>query len=65
LWGGDDPHFGPTWGKRLFGDIPGARRLEVLPETGHLLMEERPEQFAIHVSGFLCENFSRVDAARP
>jgi pimeloyl-ACP methyl ester carboxylesterase len=34
-------------------DIPGAGRMELLPQTGHLLMEERPEQFGAIVSGFL------------
>lgn len=53
LWAKDDPHFGPEWGERLRNDIPGAVRLELLPETGHLLMEERPEQFAAAVRRFL------------
>jgi pimeloyl-ACP methyl ester carboxylesterase len=42
VWGERDVHFPPEWGERLRADIPGARRLELLPETGHLLMEERP-----------------------
>jgi hypothetical protein len=46
VWAKDDPHFESEWGERLLGDIPGAVRLELLPETGHLLMEERPERFA-------------------
>ncbi len=53
VWARDDPHFGPTWGERLRRDIPGAVRLELLPETGHLLMEERPERFALFVGDFL------------
>jgi pimeloyl-ACP methyl ester carboxylesterase len=53
VWAKDDPHFGPEWGDRLRRDIPGAVRLELLPETGHLLMEERPEQFAALVGAFL------------
>ncbi|HSR22906.1 MAG TPA: alpha/beta hydrolase [Candidatus Eisenbacteria bacterium] len=55
IWARDDPHFGPHWGERLRRDIPGARRLELLPETGHLLMEERPERFAALVDEFLRE----------
>jgi pimeloyl-ACP methyl ester carboxylesterase len=55
VWGENDVHFGPEWGERLRGDIPGVRRLEVLPATGHLLMEERPEQFGSLVRDFLCE----------
>jgi pimeloyl-ACP methyl ester carboxylesterase len=53
VWAADDPHFGPAWGERLYRDIPGAVRLELLPETGHLLMEERPERFATLVGEFL------------
>lgn len=53
LWARDDPHFGPEWGERLRQDIPGAVRIELLPNTGHLLMEERPEQFAAIVNEFL------------
>src|SRR5215208_872553 len=55
VWAADDPHFGPEWGERLYRDIPGAVRLELLPETGHLLMEEKPERFAALVGDFLAE----------
>lgn len=53
IWAQDDAHFGPEWGERLRRDIPGAQRLELLPATGHLLMEERPEKFAALVREFL------------
>jgi pimeloyl-ACP methyl ester carboxylesterase len=53
LWGADDPHFGPAWAERLRQDIPGAVRVELLPRTGHLLMEEQPEAFAAHLLTFL------------
>jgi pimeloyl-ACP methyl ester carboxylesterase len=56
VWAADDPHFGPQWGERLSRDIPGVVRLELLPETGHLLMEEKPEQFAALVAQFLDED---------
>ena len=55
VWAEDDPHFGPEWGRRLRQDVGGPARLELLPETGHLLMEERPERFAALVGGFLSE----------
>lgn len=55
VWGREDPHFGPEWGKRLHDDIPGAVRLELLPETGHLVMEERPDDLARLVLDFLTE----------
>jgi 2-hydroxymuconate-semialdehyde hydrolase len=53
IWARDDVHFGPEWGERLRREIPGVERLEVLPSTGHLLMEERPEQLATLVHEFL------------
>jgi pimeloyl-ACP methyl ester carboxylesterase len=55
IWGEDDPHFGPEWGERLQRDIPGVVRLERLPATGHLLMEERPAEFASLVRDFLIQ----------
>ena len=58
VWAEDDPHFGLEWGRRLCEDIPGPVRLEVLQETGHLLMEERPERFAQLVGEFLAESTS-------
>ena len=53
VWGEDDPHFGPDWGRRLLADIPGAQRLELLPRTGHLLMEEHPDELARLIADFL------------
>jgi pimeloyl-ACP methyl ester carboxylesterase len=55
VWAKDDRHFGPVWGERLYHDIPGAVSLELLPGTGHLLMEERPERFAALVADFLSD----------
>lgn len=63
VWAAEDPHFGPKWGERLLHDIPGAVRLELLPETGHLLMEERPERFAALVDQFLAEPVEARGAA--
>jgi pimeloyl-ACP methyl ester carboxylesterase len=57
VWAQDDPHFGPQWGQRLCNDIPGAKRLDILPATGHLLMEERPDEFEARVRSFLNERF--------
>lgn len=58
VWARDDPHFGPEWAERLRRDIPGAERLELLADTGHLLMEERPRELAGFVLDFLRENRS-------
>jgi pimeloyl-ACP methyl ester carboxylesterase len=55
LWGQDDPHFGPQWAERLRRDIPGAVDVELLPGTGHLLMEDQPERFAESVLAFLAD----------
>jgi pimeloyl-ACP methyl ester carboxylesterase len=55
LWGADDPHFGPEWAERLAGDIPGFVRLELLADTGHLLMEEHPDDVATQIRDFLAE----------
>jgi pimeloyl-ACP methyl ester carboxylesterase len=53
VWGQDDPHFGPEWARKLYDDIPGAARIEFLPGTGHLLMEEKPRELASLISDFL------------
>lgn len=64
VWAEDDPHFGPEWGERLRRDIPGATKLELLPGTGHLLMEERPGRFAALVGGFLAEKITDGKGAK-
>jgi len=38
-------------------------RLELLPETGHLLMEEKPERFAALVGDFLAEEAPGAERA--
>lgn len=63
VWARDDPHFGPEWGERLLRDIPGAQRMELLTETGHLLMEERPERFAALVDQFFAGSLEAKPAA--
>lgn len=58
LWGADDVHFGVEWAERLLRDIPGAVRLEVVADAGHLVMEEQPDRFAACVVAFLSEPIS-------
>jgi pimeloyl-ACP methyl ester carboxylesterase len=53
LWAADDPHFSPTWAERLRHDLLGPVTMEVLADTGHLLMEERPNEVADHIERFL------------
>jgi pimeloyl-ACP methyl ester carboxylesterase len=63
LWGEADPHFGPKWAERLQREIPGVRRLEIIPATGHLVMEEQSEKFASLVLDFLLDRdgYTSVD----
>jgi pimeloyl-ACP methyl ester carboxylesterase len=56
VWGGSDVHFGPEWAHRLHRDIPTAHRVEIFPDTGHLLMEERPGPLAALLADFLAEH---------
>jgi len=53
LWGEGDVHIPPDWARRLAADIPGATRVEILPATGHLLMEEQPDHVANLIRDFL------------
>ena len=63
VWGEADPHFGPEWGRRLFDEIPGAIRFELLANTGHLVMEEQLEQLVRLLREFLYDS-SDVSARR-
>ena len=52
LWGEDDP-FAPLAGAHRFQrEIPGAE-LEVIPGTGHFLVDDAPGRYAELLSGFL------------
>ena len=62
IWGTEDPHFGPAWARRLAEDIPGAVRLELLPETGHLLMEEQPQRVGQLIGDFLADAGPRSES---
>ncbi len=53
VWAADDPHFGPEWAEKLRRDIPGVQRVELLADTGHLLMEERPRELTASIIDFL------------
>jgi pimeloyl-ACP methyl ester carboxylesterase len=53
LWGAEDPHFGPEWAERLAHDMRAETRLELLPHTGHLVMEEQPQRVATLIREFL------------
>ncbi|WP_372788325.1 alpha/beta fold hydrolase [Paraconexibacter sp.] len=52
LWGEDDP-FAPLAGAhRLVAEIPGAE-LDVIPGTGHFVVDDQPDVFAERLIGFL------------
>jgi pimeloyl-ACP methyl ester carboxylesterase len=52
VWGEQDGLIPPVYGKEFQRLIPGSR-LEVIPETAHVPMSERPEEYVRVVSEFL------------
>ena len=62
IWGADDRLIPIEHGRRAARKIHGAT-LVVYPETGHLVMEERPERLAERLVGFIrrAEGSSRAD----
>lgn len=54
-WAADDSELSISWGKKLYDDIPGACRLEIVPFCGHFWQEESPLEFAVLISEFLSE----------
>ena len=52
LWGSDDPFQKPEYADRLVGAIPRAEK-RLIENTGHWLIEEKPDEIARHVSEFL------------
>lgn len=53
IWAADDPELSISWGKKLYDEIPGARRFEVIPFCGHFWQEERPLEGAALIGEFL------------
>lgn len=56
VWAADDHYLSPSWGCRLYRDIPGAKRFELVPFCGHFWQEERPSEFASIIGEFLREH---------
>jgi pimeloyl-ACP methyl ester carboxylesterase len=54
LWADEDVWHGPAYGRRVAGDIDGARFVSVA-EAGHFLPEDRPERVAEEIEGFLAD----------
>ncbi len=52
LWGESDPFAPVAGGQRLADEIPGGR-LQVIPNTGHFVFEDAPEESAEALAAFL------------
>lgn len=52
LWGAQDKTISPAHGNAFATAIPGAQ-LRLIPEAGHLPMEERPDAFAAELAAWL------------
>jgi pimeloyl-ACP methyl ester carboxylesterase len=53
VWSGGDKYLPPALGQRLFDDIPGARRFELVTGCGHFWPEECPAEFSDIIEDFL------------
>jgi pimeloyl-ACP methyl ester carboxylesterase len=53
VWAADDRYLSPSWGRKLYEDIPGAERFELVPFCGHFWQEEKPAEFVSHLGPFL------------
>jgi len=53
VWAAEDKVLPVSWGERLYREIPGARRLELVPGAGHLVPEEKPEVLGRLIIDFL------------
>jgi len=53
VWACEDRYFSTSWAQKLYDEIPGAERLELLPFAGLFFQEEKPEEFAKLVLDFL------------
>lgn len=51
VWGGEDAWLDPSQGRRLLETIPDAT-LKVVPDAGHFVMEDAPEEISEFLAGF-------------
>jgi len=54
MWSCDNLHRSTSWAIRLYHDIPGAKRFELIPFAGLFSPEEKSEDFGRIVLNFLC-----------
>jgi pimeloyl-ACP methyl ester carboxylesterase len=54
LWGEKDRVLPPSYAERLHRDIPNSQ-LVMIPDTGHLVLEEAPQAVAHHINDFLAQ----------
>jgi pimeloyl-ACP methyl ester carboxylesterase len=62
LWSCDNRHRSPSWAIKLYHDIPGAKRFELIPFAGLFSPEEKPEEFAQIVINFLAPRKKKVNS---
>jgi len=62
IWAADDPELSLSWGKKLYDEIPGACRFEVIPFCGHFWQEEKPLDVADMIDEFLKEHCGKRNA---
>lgn len=53
IWAGNDPFLSPSWGRKLYDDIAGSKRMEIMPFAGHFWQEEIPELGAKYIKEFM------------
>jgi len=55
IWAADDHELSASWGKKLFDEIPGTCRFELIPFCGHFWQEEKPGEFAFIIREFFAD----------
>ncbi|MEM7050931.1 MAG: alpha/beta fold hydrolase [Acidobacteriota bacterium] len=61
IWGCEDDYWSTSWAQKLYEEIPGAERLELIPFAGISCHEERPDRFAEILSEFFAGGVEKTD----